>query len=513
MNWFKRSIIYIKRNLNKGLLLFLIIFFLGNVLAGAFSILQGSYQVEQMVKKRLPAALAVDIDTTQTKSALEKDPDFWTKGDFYMASLDQLEQIGESHLVDKFDIRLEITAGSEYYQAWLDPFYAREQDDQTRYIDFKLAGTNYPAVLEIEQGAWQLIEGRTFTQEEVDSGAEVGLITQNFAEVNQLKLGDTMVVSVFQMDYSQTTPQVLNQIDVPLKIIGLYQPKEPPAQPTEAVEQMVDGKLVSTRFADKDGYHYDGTKQMQENRIIAPAKLVNDTFQADMLDSVDVSKLTPYQLTNLLTPEYHSVYILKDPSEVDRFIEETTPLLPKYYTFFENDNNYDDISAPLKQASDLAQKIMLATVVASALIVSLVVVLFLKDRRFELGILRSLGESQTKISAQILLEMLLIASFAIAASLITGQLIARALSDSMISSELQAIEYIPFLDDNYFWARYRFGDLSGFLEVDDIVSHYVIEFSPRYILLYSLLGLGTIFLAALGPVLYILRLNPKQILT
>jgi putative ABC transport system permease protein len=47
---------------------------------------------------------------------------------------------------------------------------------------------------------------------------------------------------------------------------------------------------------------------------------------------------------------------------------------------------------------------------------------------------------------------------------------------------------------------------------EDIQSAYKVTFSVGYIISYLLLGLGTVLLSAILPLLYILRLNPKKIM-
>lgn len=523
MNWIKRARIYIRRNPLKSLLLLLIVFILGNVSAGAFSILQGSYQVEQMIKDRLPVAMAIDVDPAQTEAALKADPDFWTKGDFELIQLEDLERVAQSKYIAKYDIRLEMNVGSEYYQEWLDPFYQVNQsqpdDPNQPYRMYKLYGTSYPGVLEIEQGIWQLVEGRTFTQEEIDSGQSVGLITKNLADLNGLKIGDTMHVAAYQFAgqiiSSDIIPQVVDQTDVPLRIIGIYQPQNPAKLPRGPIKAVVNGEAARLEFADEEGFHNDPTKQMQENRLIAPTALVSDVFLSDMEKSLARSDRTisPEIRQSLLTVPYTSMFFLKDPDDATAFIADMSPVLPKYYKFYQNNNNFTEIAGPVTQATDLANRVMLAAALASGLIISLVVMLFLRDRRYELGIYRSLGKPKSKVISQVVLEVLMVAILAIGLSLITGQLIAQALSDTMVSDQLDSIEYVAQLDEDYYLANYYFGDFSGFLAVEDITTNYRIEFTPRYIVLFVLIGLSTIFASAVGPMVYLLNLNPRKILT
>lgn len=71
----------------------------------------------------------------------------------------------------------------------------------------------------------------------------------------------------------------------------------------------------------------------------------------------------------------------------------------------------------------------------SLLIISLIVLLFLRDRKHELGIYLSIGETRGKIIGQILVELLLISAIALLLSLVTGNLLADSISGSLFQMD------------------------------------------------------------------------------
>ena len=54
--------------------------------------------------------------------------------------------------------------------------------------------------------------------------------------------------------------------------------------------------------------------------------------------------------------------------------------------------------------------------------------------------------------------------------------------------------------------------MTNTLSYADVQSAYKVTFSMGYVITYLLLGLGTVLLSAILPLLYILRLNPKKIM-
>src|SRR5690625_4038491 len=150
----------------------------------------------------------------------------------------------------------------------------------------------------------------------------------------------------------------------------------------------------------------------------------------------------------------------------------------------------------------LSRYVLIASVIATVLIIGLVVLLFLRDRKRELGIYLSLGERRSKVIGQILIEVMVVAVIGITLSLFSGNLLADSISDSMIKADDQV-----YYDDFMYY-----GELQTHLTTEDVIDAYVVTFNSSYILVFYGIGLLTILLSTIIPLIYIVRLNPKKIL-
>lgn len=241
--------------------------------------------------------------------------------------------------------------------------------------------------------------------------------------------------------------------------------------------------------------------------IIAEQRAMTEYYMSQ--ESMD---LTDEEKEQAMQTYYQSLYILNNPDDLEAFKEETQALLPPFYTIFTNSDSYSVIAAPVQQTSKMANYVLIAAIGASILIISLVVLLFLRDRKHELGIYMSLGEKRSKVISQIVFEVMLVAILAIALSLVTGNFIAQGLSDSMVHDQLVA-ETDPMNPDQSYWdEQWRFGQFASNITSEDIAENYRISFSPSYVGLFFLIGLGTVLVSTVVPMLYIVRLNPKQVL-
>ena len=93
---------------------------------------------------------------------------------------------------------------------------------------------------------------------------------------------------------------------------------------------------------------------------------------------------------------------------------------------------------PIEQVGSFANIILWAVVIASILIISLIVVLNVKDRRYEIGVLMSLGASKLNIAGQILTELLIVGTIGFILSIGTSGMIASTLGDNLLKSQLES---------------------------------------------------------------------------
>lgn len=508
MNFFKRAIYSLKRRPAKSALLFAIIFVLSNVMAGAISVRQGADNVETSIKKNLGAAYIIEYDWLQA----EKDGYMPEKGP-EQPSLETLKAIGASPYVKNFDYTLNgygLTSKTlTYYYPADAPADMQEQYEQNKqWYSFNMKGTQYAPMLLIEEGKYKLLSGRVFTQEEVDNGKNVILMDKKLADLNNVNADDTVILSQNIYDYSSEPavdgmPKIKETIDYPFKVIGIYDS----GQITMPKSNLPDGN---------DYMRYD-LEMQTVNTLYAPnnaVQVMNDR-QLEVYFAENPN-LTEEEKEMARKPYYSPLFILKNPDDMAAFETENQPLLPKYQKLKSNSSSFDKISGPLQSTRKLAGYVLYAAIAASILIITLVVLLFLRDRKHELGIYMSLGEKKGKILGQILAEVLIIALIAISLSIFSGNILAKGISESMVKTQIAADTgntNDPWEDfNNYMNDRYTFGEFASAVGRDELAENYKITLSPAYLALIFGIGVLTVLLSTIAPILYILRLNPKKVL-
>jgi len=181
---------------------------------------------------------------------------------------------------------------------------------------------------------------------------------------------------------------------------------------------------------------------------------------------------------------YMPIYYLNNTEDIEPFEEEVEPLLPKLYTVISASDQYDDISGPMESMSTLSKYVLLVAVIATVLITGLVVLLFLRDRKRELGIYLSLGEKRGKVVGQILIEVIVVAFVGITLSLFTGNLLAGQVSDTMMKAD-------DTQEESYEGVIYYEG-IETNLTAEDVIDSYEVSLNSSYVLGFYGIGLLTI---------------------
>lgn len=292
----------------------------------------------------------------------------------------------------------------------------------------------------------------------IGSDELVAIISYDLAYVNDLSIGDYITISSGD-----------NLLE--LEIIGLFQD-----------EDILTGSTSNT-----------------VNQIYIP---LNDALRlsgSSIADDFEISSAT---------------YFLEDPIYIDSFIEKQKENFEEIEdgTLVFRDDIYEESIAPIEQVGSFSQVILIVVVIAAIIILTLIIVNTLKDRKYEIGVLMSLGEKKLKISAQYVFELLIVASIAFTISIGSSSLVSDYLGTSLLDMQLQDVEGDSDESLNQS-PRMRPGSFGGGISnidveyIDEIdVSISIVDFG-----ITLGLGMGIIIFSSIIPTIYITRFQPKSI--
>jgi len=207
----------------------------------------------------------------------------------------------------------------------------------------------------------------------------------------------------------------------------------------------------------------------------------------------------------------NAYFVLSDPHYIDDFKLAASEILPSGVEI----DDYSNRFGPVRHSTDLLLEIsnmtMWAAVFSGILILSLTMMLFLYDRRHEIGIYLVLGVKKSAVILQFLTEILIISFIGITIALFIGNALSNQLSQLILQHEIAEFY------ENLHPSETTVTDIEtmfGFHEMtyQDILEASDINLGIEVSMIFYLVGGTIIALATLVPVIYILKLSPKKIL-
>lgn len=232
-------------------------------------------------------------------------------------------------------------------------------------------------------GTYTITSGRGLKASDADTKNVV--IETNLAKSNSLKVGSTIKLKSTTGSKSIYT----------LKVVGIYKAK------SSATASMGPGQsdpantvFTGTAFANTlKGSKYAGTADSVTFNVSTPSKVSSVKAQAKKL--INTSK----------------------------------------YSINSDDASYQIVKSSMKSVTGFANKIVWLVVIAGTIILALIVILMIRERRYEIGVLLSLGESRMKIIAQFFVELLVVLVIGVGVAGVGGKFVGDKLAQQIVSTQ------------------------------------------------------------------------------
>lgn len=335
--------------------------------------------------------------------------------------------------------------------------------------DFQIKGVSESSSYsEFSAGTASLVEGDAITSADEDTNNV--LIEQSLAEANDLSVGDK-----FKIKDSDDK-------DVEVTIKGIYKTSN-------------SGDSMSARF-----------------NFMNPANTI----------------FSSYTMVNTLTGSEgktidSAVYNLEDPKDMDSFVKQANKLIDTdTFSLETNDQMYQQMLQPLNNVSSFAKNIVILVAAAGVIILTLIIMLSIRERKYEIGVLLSLGESRMKVVSQFFVEMFICMIFALGIAAASGNVVGNAVGNQLLSQQTTS-QNAEGQEANAAGNNGGPGQMPGgsrgggqmggnpFTQTEEI-QELNIAVQPMEILSLAGIGLGISLFSIILSSAGILRLNPKKIL-
>lgn len=428
MNFFNRALKYCWRQRLRSFLLLLTFTLLSTTVLIAISSEKAVEQGTKQIKETVGASVRIELDTNNQANYGSAE-DFGNGASGYTYNGDFITE----KIVDKIS-KLENVIG---YNAKSSEGYWGVPKSFSPFPAMVTEGlaTPYQAVLNSSldtrflNGTYKLEEGRHIKADD----SYVALISKELADKNNLSVGDTIeFITETDIDITDTT----------FKIIGIF----------SGTEGMSKSAITPSDIPANLGY-------IDMNSL-------SELYDSEGYDFLDVYTHTPEEAKELMET-------IKNLPEVKG----------KTFTFNLNSEDFDLVSTPLSSFGSMVDTTVFVLTIIGVLIVVLLLVLWTRGRKKEIGILLAVGRSKVEIVGQFLTENILITFLSI-----------------IVSAGLS----ITFADKIGAYIIQKAGESTTDLTISIATSDMVMVYS---------IGLALVCFSVLIASYTVIRLNPKDILS
>jgi len=527
MNFLKRAVTSVLRRSGKTFILLLLVFILGTVIAGAISVRGAINNTDANLRRRMPPIVSAGIDEIAWNDSIDWDDfDFENLDDPWLAreelNLSHIREVGALPQVSFYDYMIILTLNSFELERYEEATEWEISEGIPQWFD--LRGTSRTELVKIEEGIINLTQGRQFESSELEQNGQstVAIVSEAFANENDLSLGATFELYAIvqhpndpdddswhwgdpEAMYSEEN--IYELINMEFEIVGLYD------IPTESAQEDSDGENETEDTSNLNNIYVPNWALEDVTRRLHAAELSAwDASDYDMPDWVEnqFREVNGEQQMRVLP-----IFMLDDPASTEEFRAAAEPLLPPYHVIEDLSSSFGDIASSMETMQTIANWILYVSIGATLLILSLLITLFLRDRRYEMGVYLALGEKKGKIVAQILLEVVVTAFIGITLAVFAGNFISSTISENMLRN---ALAEEANQDDSWGWGmmpEWTVFDEIGIptsMPVEEMVDAFQVTLSIETIGLFYLIGLGAVVLSTIIPVIYVVTLNPKKVL-
>ena len=518
MKWIQRSFLSIRRNPIRSALVLGSVLLIGTLLSFGLFTRQAIVQAELRLREQIPPTVALEWQGSELAD------EFLTVG--MIGELGNLPYIRTYDIRSRFglnrrDLIPAIPAFDTFNVVYEDEYMAEDIQgiiDGVMLVfgldDHVIAiGTNTPHPLDLEAGLIELVDGRFMYESELLNASEVVVISQAFADANDLVLGDTLFLEYNVIDHY--TPRIEEEVTIvdglmlvageviyqqvlELEIIGLFEINR-----ELVIIDTFNRAIDVTQLYNQIYLPYSLQEQLHSESIDYWIHLI--TLYEEFIGE----SLPRFVPTNEIPMYIEASFLLYDSRDFNSFFDVVEGILPSGWTVVDTSGVFGSALMAMDNVLWISTLIFWGSILATVVVISLISLLFLQDRKQEIGTYLALGEKKRSIFGQLLTEVMGIACFGLMIALLLGNVISQSVSTNMLRQEIEIqlaedIRYVPHADLNLFAPQP--------LTLEETIELYEVSLGTDGVLLFFAVGGTTILLSSGIQISRVVKLEPKDVL-
>ncbi|MBE5926742.1 MAG: ABC transporter permease [Lachnospiraceae bacterium] len=367
--------------------------------------------------------------------------------------------------------------------------------------DFTVIGySTDSAMTDFINGTSSITDGNMF-EEGADSLDCV--ISEELAVYNDLSVGD--IIKVTNPNDEEETYE--------LTIVGIYAN----SQSTVTSGDRMFGFSLSSDPANQIYLSYNALKSI--------------TTKSEENATISTDENTGMETTTAMPEQVSGTYVFVTVDEYNDFTTEVYDMgLTEEYVVSSSDiSEYEQSVIPLDNLSEMALYFLIVVLAIGAIVLVVLNVFSVRERKYEVGVLTAIGMKKWKVSIQFMLETMVVTVIAVTIGGIIGATTSVPVTNSLLKSQIEAADskesgmeqsfgrvpgnMMGNMSDNMPQMNFDKGD-SGFRGK---ATEYISEVSSAtdITVLMQLLGIGVFLalVASVASIVFVMRYDPLKILS
>ena len=301
--------------------------------------------------------------------------------------------------------------------------------------DFSLVGfSSDAAVAAASNGSFTMSEGQVFGYDSSSDGDVI--IPKALADFNGISVGDVITVADLSSDDAVYR----------LTVVGVY-------KNDSTANTGMNGPMGGTS-SDPDNAIYTSVSTLEHLELSA------GDGSSDTTDDSDASGDSTATATSQSRTQLAFTYVLDGKDAYETFARdvEQAGLADGYAVSSTDVDQYEASLVPLDNLSDFALTLLVIVLAVGAVVLVVINLFNIRERRYEVGVLLAIGIRKSKVAAQFVIELLIVTMIGIALGVAGGTVASVPVSDQLLAQQV-ASQQSQASD-----ARERFGrdtDMSG----------------------------------------------------
>ncbi|HFK0528614.1 ABC transporter permease [Listeria monocytogenes] len=497
MNFFKRAWLSMKARKGRSVLQLIIFTVVCVLILSGFTIQSAADKASELAREQLGGTVTLTVDrekqmqamrdeaASSDSSSTESKPQF-ESSPIDVSDANELAKLNHVASYNYYSSTQALASGFDPIESSGDTSSSSDETSTTTETQGPGGGQGGPQMVDADLSISGLLDSATSTDFEAgtseltsgvaitsaDKDKNVAMVEENLAEENDWKVGDSFTVTSSD-----------GNTKVTLKIVGIYKTTD-------------SGSDMAQNFSFLNPY----------NKVYVPYTVANTIKGSNYKNTVDSAVYTMDDAANISAFE-------KEAKKVDSIDWDT-------FKLDANDTLYQQMIGPINSIASFSKNVVYIVSIAGALILGLLVMMQVRDRKYEMGVLLAIGEKRGKLIAQFFVEILIVAlvSFGLAAA--SSHYVAQLAGNQLLAQQNSSTNETTTSTENRGPGGGGQGGPGGFGEsVSNLtknteqIKELDIQVTLEDMLKMGGIGIGIAFISVLLPAALVLRMNPKTILT